>query len=110
MANVRYDNLKMQSYLSSSELKLEEKRTIFKYRTRMAQFGENYRGGARTVPCPLCNTHPDSQEISFKCPIIRKEVEIKGNYNDIFEEDIESNTIQTVLEIENYRKLKREKY
>ena len=47
MVNVRYEYLKMQSYLLSSELKLKEKRTLFKYKVRMARFGENFRGEVR---------------------------------------------------------------
>ena len=108
MVNVRYDNLKMQSYLLSSELKLEEKRTLFKYRVRMAKFGENFRGGARSIPCPLCNTHLDKQEMSFDCPSIRKEIDVKGNISDIYEEEIDTDTIQTILKIANFRKLKLE--
>jgi hypothetical protein len=35
MENLTYSSLKMQQYLSSQEIKTSEKRTIFKYRTRM---------------------------------------------------------------------------
>ena len=108
MANVRYETLKMQSYFTSSETKIEDKRTIFKYRVRMEKFGENYRGKETSIPCPLCHTHIDKQEMSFMCPIIRKDINIKGKFSDIYEEDIEKDTIQTILKISKYRKQKLE--
>ena len=74
----------------------------------MAKFGENFRGGARSIPCPLCNTHLDKQEMSFDCPSIRKEIDVKGNISDIYEEEIDTDTIQTILKIANFRKLKLE--
>ena len=84
-------------------------RTIFRYRVRMENFGENYRGGAVSITCPLCNLHIDSQEMSFKCPIIRDMIDIKGDISDIYEEDIDKQTIQTILKITNYRKKSLEK-
>ena len=103
MANVSYDSIKMQTYFSRSDLNADEKRTIFKYRVRMERFGENFRGGASSIPCPLCDTHPDSQEASFQCPIIRKEIAIKGSIKDIYEEKIETETIKTIMKISKYR-------
>ena len=108
MSNVSYNSLKMQPYFSS-QLNVEDKRTIFRYRVRMERFGENFRGGAGSITCPLCNTHPDNQEFSFQCPVIRKEIEIEGNISDLYKEDIERNVIETILKIRNYRKLKLEK-
>ena len=104
MSNVNYTSLKMQNYLSRSDLTQEEKKTIFKYRVRMEQYGENYRVGAPFIKCPLCHTHLDNQEMSFQCPIIRQEVDIKGNYSDIYNETIQSETIQTIVKITRFRK------
>ena len=104
MSNVNYTSLKMQNYLSRSDLTQEEKKTIFKYRVRMERYGENYRGGAPSIKCPLCHTHLDNQEMSFQCPIIRQEVDIKGNYSDIYNETIQSETIQTIVKITRFRK------
>ena len=104
MANVNYNSLKMQTYFKSSELNEDEKRTIFKYRVRMENFGENYRGGASAIPCPLCNTHLDSQDKSFQCPIIRRKIEVRGNINNIFKEEIDLETVKTIHKISKYRK------
>ena len=107
MANVSYKTLKMQSYFTSM-LKTEEKRTIFRFRVRMERFGENFRGGASSIICPLCFSHLDNQELSFQCPVIKKEIEIEGNISEMFKEDIETKAIQTILKIRNFRKLKLE--
>ena len=76
MANVSYKTLKMQSYFTSM-LKTEEKRTILRFRVRMERFGENFRGGASSIICPLCFSHLDNQELSIQCPVIKKEIEIE---------------------------------
>ena len=104
MENIYYPSLKMQPYFTSTELKSSDKKTIFKYRVRMERFGENFRGGAGPVPCPLCHLHLDNQEMSFQCTEIKKEIEIKGSISDVYKESIQSETIQTLIKISELRK------
>ena len=49
--NLFYTELKMSSYLKDENISFTEAQQVFKFRTRMANFGENFRvqGGA-TVP------------------------------------------------------------
>ena len=75
-------------------------------RTRMARFGENYRGTSGPNICPLCQTHPDNQQTSFQCKEIRKKIEIKGKLEDIYTENINEDTIKTVVKIMEIRKSK----
>ena len=96
------------SYFSNPTLKEDDKRTIFKYRVRMEKFGENYRGGHKSIVCPLCFTHPDNQAMSFQCPDIKKEIDVKGDISEIYKETIKQETIQTILKITEYRKRKLE--
>ena len=44
----------------------------------------------------------------FRCPNISKEIYIKGNISDIYEEEIDADTIHTILKMANYRLLKLE--
>ena len=44
MDDLIYTELKIQDYLVSESISLDEKRSIFHYGTRMARFAENYRG------------------------------------------------------------------
>ena len=90
-------------YLTRQDITQEDKKTIFKYRVRMERFGENYRGGAESISCPLCHTHLDNQEMSYQCPEIKKEIDIKGNFSDIYNENIQNETIETIVRISRYR-------
>ena len=106
MEKLSYGSLKMQQYLSNQEIKTSEKRTIFKYRTRMERFGENFRGSQGPIPCPLCQNHLDNQEQSYQCAEIRKGVDVKGNLSDIYKDEIKPETIQTAVKIAEFRKQK----
>ena len=75
----------------------------------MERYGENFRGGASSITCPLCKTHLDNQAMSFQCPIIKNEIDIKGKMNDVYKEDIPKDSIQTILDITRFRKRKLEK-
>ena len=52
MDNAVYRDLKMQDYFNSDQMDGNQKKTVFKYRTRMERFGENFKG-ERTMLCPL---------------------------------------------------------
>jgi len=81
LANLSYNELKTQEYLLNRELTFDEKKMIFKFRTRMADYKENFRGLNPSTICPLCKLHFDSQNFALQCPIIKKE--IKGSDTDI---------------------------
>jgi hypothetical protein len=74
----------------------------------MADYGENYRGGQSQVMCPLCKLHLDNQDLCYQCPVIRSEVVINGNINDIFKDDLKLETVETISRISEFRKLKKE--
>ena len=104
MENLKYTELKIQNYFKDENLKPKEMKTIFRYRTRMEMFGENFRGGEDQVVCPLCKLHLDNQELSLQCPVIRKEIEVKGKLADIYKENISYDIIKTVSKISEYRR------
>ena len=99
MEHVSYNELKTQNYLLNNEHSIEEQKLIFTFRTRMAQFGENYKAGRDEIVCPLCRSHKDSQSMMFECPIVKKELidrNITNDLNlldDVYHEDISRNTI-----------------
>ena len=78
MKNVVYRDLTLQSYFSGEEFNSIQKKIIFKFRTRIERFGENFRGGEEKVTCPLCNLHLDNQEMSLQCPELKKINENRG--------------------------------
>ena len=70
----------------------------------MATFGENFRGGADFVMCPLCGTHRDTQLLGFRqCPKLAEYITIKGEYEDIHRGNISTDLAQTLVKIENFR-------
>ena len=103
LKNIRYTELKMQDYLMNGNIKKEEAINIFKFRTHMADFGENFKSGADVVICPLCLDHIDSQSNSFKCQIIKNKIEVKGNMKDVYGSNIPRNLIQTIQDITKVR-------
>ena len=75
----------MQKYLELNNMDNNEAQVLFKYRTRMAKFGENFRGYKNFVICPLCHTHLDDQKIAYEnCKVLKENIRIPENYNLIF--------------------------
>ena len=54
MRNLTYSELKIQDYLLLKAINISEAKSLFKFRLRMAPFGENFRGGQKKVLFPLC--------------------------------------------------------
>ena len=102
--NVMYESLNMQKYLELETSTKKQAVVLFKFRTRMSPFGENFRSGNLSTICPLCLSHVDSQEESMNCPTLRRELRINGDYKDLFSKDIPSDLVQTLFDIYTYRK------
>ena len=94
----------MQNYFKRTDLNVEQKKMLFKFRTRMSEFGENFRGGRDQVTCPLCETHVDKQELSYECKVIQEEIDIKGSFEDIYNDKISIHTVKTLEKIMETRK------
>ena len=54
-------------------------------------------------PCPFCFVQPDTQLHSVHCTEVQSKVKIKGNYNDIFKEDIPRDISWTLIGISQLR-------
>ena len=110
MKKLNYNEFKIQEYLQNKNFTFDDKKTIFKYRTRMLLFGENFRAGRDTVLCPLCLKHSDSQFEILNCTVIREDLEKQGvdisnvNLEDIYSENISDNSVKvlkTAMETRN---------
>ena len=71
----------------------------------MDQFSGNYRGKNPIKACPLCSSHPDTQAWSFKCPEINRNIQVKGNYDQIFEGTVNKDLARTTLAIIKFREM-----
>ena len=103
MKNLHYNELKIQNYFLDEKVKTEEMKMIFRYRTRMERFGENFRGGKEQVICPLCQNHLDNQDLAFQCSAIKKDLKVTGNMEEIYKEKISYDTINALTKISKYR-------
>ena len=62
MDNLNYTNLEMQSYFKTGEISTKEAKTVFKYRTRMAQVKANFSSQYLDLYCPECSLDLDTQK------------------------------------------------
>ena len=69
----------------------------------MAKFKENFKNDKDEITCPLCLVHPDTQVHCVQCPVVRDNVTIKGQYSDIFTEEISKEISETLLKITTFR-------
>ena len=103
MDDLIFTELKIQEYLVSESITLEEKRSIFQYRTRMAKFSENYRGKDPPRPCQICLLHVDSQSHAVRCFETMRFVTTVGNYQEIFGNKISDDTANMLKQIDDVR-------
>lgn len=94
MENLHYTELKLQNYLKDSKIPVAEAKNLFRFRTRVAKF----------KACPLCFVQPDTQQHSVECVVVKTNIQIEGEYKDIFSENIPSNISKTQLKIPELRK------
>ena len=101
--NLVYNKLEIQPYLR--EMNADLGMTTFSYRLRMAQYGGNFRGNRGHVPCPLCLSHSDDQNLCFICPVISQHINDlnKFTYTDIFSDNIPVQLSVKLKEVNKFR-------
>ena len=87
LKDLTYSAFQLQSYLKDGKTSVEEKINAFKFRTKMALFGQNFRGNRECVMCPLCKIHVDSQDLVSECPILKTKITMKNKIKEIYEQD-----------------------
>ena len=103
MDNLKYVELKIQNYLKDGKITVKEAQNIYKYRTRVAKFKDNFKNNNDEFACPLCLTQPDTQAHCVQCPVVKANIDVRGEYTDIFTEDISQEISQTLLKITQFR-------
>ena len=103
MGQTIHTKMEMQGYLRSKTINTEDKKLIFSYRTRMANFSENFRGPAGPKQCPLCSTHLDNQPMAFNCPTVKPQLNAAGKYEGIFKTEIPLETLKNIKIIKQNR-------
>ena len=100
MINLEYTSLEMQDYLKNKNITVEQAKILFKFRTRMANFSENFRGGK---PIKLCPLNADMQNHSFLCNTILENIEVRGRYEEIFKTEVSKEMAKLVENISKFR-------
>ena len=103
MDNLFYTEIKLQNYLNNDKISVKEAKNLYRFRTRVAKFNENFKNSYNGIACPLCLVMPDTQAHCVQCPELRNKVNIIGNYSDIFSDNIPQNISKTLLEITECR-------
>ena len=103
MDNLFYMDLEMQEYLKDKHIPVKQARAVFKFKTRMANFHDNFRGGNQTKPCPLCNNGLDTQRHSLQCKMILENMNINLRYEDIFHSKVDKHVGKTLENILTFR-------
>ena len=98
MDDLNYHKLKIQEYLNLKTIHKQGAQILFKYRVRMAKYGENFRGSHGPVACPLCGLHLDNQKMAFEN---WANIQIVGSYSDIF--SVNPELVKTLEKTEIFR-------
>ena len=99
MKNLFYQEFKLQNYLLLKNMNT----FLYKFRVRMAPFGENFRGGQVKIMCPFCGNHADGQAESWICTKMNKMMVIKGKYEDIFGQTFTHELVKTAESLSAFR-------
>ena len=103
MDALSYLELKPQNYLSIKNARIEQIRNVFRFRTRMANFRDNFKSSGGPTMCPLCDKHYDTQSLSFQCSFYRDKLKITCDMRDVNSEHVTLQTARTITEMINLR-------
>ena len=103
MKNLLYSEFKLQDYLLLKNMNTCQAKALFKFRVRMAPFGQNFKGGQVMAICPFCENHADGQEESWKCKAMNEIIDIHSEYQEIFGQTFSDGIIKTVQNLYIFR-------
>ena len=91
--NIHYKSLNIQSYFTFEDVTDEGITKVFQYRTHMLPFDGNVKSHTETTKvCPLCESHPDSQDSMEDCDELKKHHQniqkIKNLYDEMYNKEI----------------------
>ena len=96
LEHLEYDELKVQGYLKNQDVSVTQAQILLKFRTRMANYSNNYKGSNSDQKCTLCQNHGDNQHDIYICDFNQKNVKLSGKYNDLFKGDIDISVIKSL--------------
>ena len=103
MDSLQYHELKIQNYLKDTNIPVKEAQIVFRYRTRMAKFKENFKNYYNGNECPFCLVHSDTQAHYVQCSVVKENIEISGDYKEIFTDEISREISKTLFRVTQFR-------
>lgn len=106
LKNICYQDFKLQSYFFNENLDIKTIRNVFKFRTRMLEFGQNFKGYRLEVPCPLgCLNSNDCQTHLFSCEKVVNNIQFTpaNEYVQLYKEEIPTEICNTLTKLLNIR-------
>ena len=92
---LKYTKIKLQDYMKSPSLRMEEALNIFKFRDYVCcPFGSKDENRIKEL---------DNQAHRFQCSTIKREIEIKGDLSEVYSDNISKEMAQTITKIINIR-------
>ena len=89
--SIRHSELKLQSYLQSSQsnFSIKEKQSTFTARSRMLDVKSNFKVGLKTTQCRRCEDSEETQEHLLHCPTLRDGGVVRDvpQYDDLLGEE-----------------------
>ena len=93
LKNLKYYQLSLQSYLTSSKITTRMKKQFFRFRTKMTNVGFNF---GNKILCPLCKLENDDQEHLFRCVMIKINCKELYNTEETYENIFSMNSDKTI--------------
>ena len=96
----------MENKQELNNMNVEDSKILLRWRLRMTKCSANY--GDSKKKCPLCETHPDSQEDFFKnCNVVKHQISNKFDYQEIFKKP-SCELVQVLKQMTKLREIQRE--
>ena len=93
---LEYDELKIQGYLKNKDISVTQAQILIKFRTRMADYENNYKGTSTNQRCKLCQNHSDNQEEIYICDFNLQNLNLCGKYEDLFKCDVDISVMKSL--------------
>ena len=86
LKDLNYIQLEAQEYLKNMDITANQARILFKYRTRMSNYWQNFKGGLEEITCKVCKEVEtvDSQKHFLECRVAKKSLNVEIVYQHIF--------------------------